>query len=86
MSPQDYVKCFGKLYLDSIALRSDDDYEVNEPQMDRFLDILSLFNEIKTVCGGTIHDLRFSPREEHGGITATFPLFDIYGKLFQNRI
>ena len=80
LEDQKYVGEFGKLYNQIMALRSDKDYVPNPPQMDKFLDLVQFFlNKKRESSEATVDPNGFSPRECHGGVTATFIVFDVSG-------
>lgn len=85
MSNSEYLKSFGKLYEKVIALRNDDDFLINEPQMVKFFEVYEFFtkaaNETDTA---KVEPIKLVPREEHGGITATFVVFDMYGEILED--
>lgn len=71
---------YGRLYNRIMALRKDSDYVVNAKQMDKFLDLVQYF--LKKSRGATdskVDPNGFSPKECHGGVTATFIVFDLMG-------
>lgn len=78
----DFVAKYGRLYNRIISLRKNEDFVVNPKQMDKFLDLVQFFIVKSKEAGGdsTVDPNGFSPREYHGGVTATFVVFDIYGE------
>lgn len=83
MTNEEYVKHIGELYSKVLSLRKDDDYVVNQPQMDKFVEVLEFFMDAARKSNGNIEPISLSPKEEHGGVTATFLVFDIYGEDIQ---
>lgn len=85
MDNNEYLKSFGKLYEKVIALRNDDDFLINEPQMVKFFEVYEFFTK---AAGETetakVEPIKLVPREEHGGITATFVVFDMYGEILED--
>lgn len=73
------VRRLGKLYEKIISLRDNDDYAINQPQMDKLIDVLNFFLDAAKKSGGEVDPVKLVPKEEHGGVTATFVVFDIYG-------
>ena len=72
---------FGRLYEAVMALRKNSDYVVNPVQMDKFLDLVSFFCKKAEEGDGDIVDASsFEPKQENGDVTATFQVFDIWGK------
>lgn len=80
MNKNDFISNLWKQYLDCIESRNPEDYVVNIPQMDKFLELLSFFKRIVGQdLGGYIEPLRLDPRAEHGGFTAFFPFVALSG-------
>lgn len=81
MDDQWFIKKFGQIYERVMALRSNDDYVVNPVQMDKFLDLVSFFmrkaNEYKE---DFVEIERTEQKQEFGGVTATFVVFDLHGE------
>lgn len=80
MTNEEYVKRLGKLYDKILSLRNDDDYAINQSQMDKLIEVLNFFLDATQKCTGKVEPVNLSPRAEHGGVTATFIVFDIYGE------
>lgn len=76
---EEYVKRLGQLYNKVLSLRDDDDFVVNQPQMDKLIEVLNFFLDATQTCTGKVEPVRLTPKAEHGGVTATFLVFDIYG-------
>ena len=77
---QDFVGKFGQLYNKVMALRKNEDYVVNPIQMDRFLDLVQFFiRKSKDASESSVETANFQPKECHGGVTATFIVFDLGG-------
>lgn len=76
---EELLKEAWELYEKEMASRSDDDYEVNEVQMKKFIDAYAFFSEACAKSGGEIEDMELVPHEETGGITAYFRVFYIHG-------
>ena len=78
---EDFVRSFGKLYLQILRQRRNEDYEVNPVQMDRFLEVLRFFeNKIDPEFDDGIEPFHLEAKEEHGGFNARFCVFDLYGE------
>ncbi len=78
MTDMEYVRHIGTLYQMTLSLRDDSDYVVNQPQMDKLLAVLDFFKEAVKDMDGILEAVDLRPKEEHGGITATFLVFHIY--------
>lgn len=83
LTNEEYVKRLGQLYEKILSLRSDDNYVINQPQMDKLIEVLNFFLDATRKCTGKIDPVKLTPRAEHGGVTATFLVFDIYGEDIQ---
>ena len=74
------ISNFGYLYERVMALRKNDDYVVNTPQMAKFLDLVTFFlNKQKEDPDIHVEAAEFQPKEQHGGVTATFIVADFTG-------
>lgn len=79
MTNEAYVQRLGQLYDKVLSLRDDDDYVINQPQMDKLVDVLDFFLDAAKKCEGTVEPVKLIPSAEHGGVTSTFVVFDIFG-------
>lgn len=76
----DFVGKFGRLYEKVMSLRKNEDYVVNPIQMDRFLDLVQFFiRKTEDASESSVDPRGFQPKECHGGVTATFIVFDLGG-------
>ena len=80
MTNEEYVRQLGMLYNATLSLRGDDDYIVNDPQMDKLCRAIAFFADQAVVLDGEVDPVALVPREEHGGLTATFVVFDLSGE------
>ena len=80
MTSEEYVRRLGVLYERIMSLRNDDDYVINQPQMDKLIEVLDFFLDSAKKNNGEVEPVALVPREEHGGVTATFIVFDVYGE------
>lgn len=83
LTNEEYVKRLGQLYEKVLSLRDDDNYVINQPQMDKLIEVLNFFLDAAQKCNGKVEPVKLTPRAEHGGVTATFLVFDIYGEDIQ---
>ena len=83
LTNEEYVKRLGQLYEKDLRLRDDDNYVINQPQMDKLIEVLNFFLDAAQKCNGKVEPVKLTPRAEHGGVTATFLVFDIYGEDIQ---
>lgn len=79
LSDEQIVKNLGKLYNIVLSLRKDDDYEINQEQMDKLCALYRFFLDSADKLDGKAELCKLVPKEEHGGVTATFLVFDVYG-------
>ncbi|MBO5036191.1 MAG: hypothetical protein J6D42_03835 [Clostridia bacterium] len=77
---EEFVQKLSCLYEYTMSLRNNDDYTVNQPQMDKFIKVLNFFNDYAEICDGFLEPVKLIPKEEHCGITAHFLVFDVFGK------
>ena len=78
-SDEEYVRRIGILYNQIMNLRKDDDYVVCRQQLDKFVEVLNFFIDMAEKSNGEVEPIELTPKEEVGGITATFLVFDLYG-------
>lgn len=78
MTNEKYVQRLSILYNKVLALRQDADYIVNQPQMDKLIAVLDFFLDAANDLDGKVDPVTLKPKEEHGGVTATFLVFDLY--------
>ena len=71
------------MYNEVIRLRKDEDFAVNQPQMDKFLAVIRFYLDMSEYLNGSIDEVSLVPTKEHGGVTATFQVFDLYGDQVQ---
>ena len=83
MTNEEYVSRLGKLYDKILSLRRDDEYIINQPQFEKLIEVLNFFMDSAKDGSGKVEPVKLIPREEHGGVTATFLAFDIYGEAVQ---
>lgn len=81
MTNEEYVRRIGIMYEKILELRKSGDYIVNQPQMDKLVDIYKLFLEIADDGPDEVEPFLMAPKEEHGGVTAHFVVFDVYGDM-----
>ena len=79
-----YVREFGELYQKVLKLRKDDEFDVDREQLIKFFEVYRFFTKAaKEIGDAHIEPIKLVPREEHGGITATFLVFDMYGDILE---
>lgn len=80
MSDEEFVKRIGQIYNNLLKIQKDEDYVINQPQMEKFCDIYGFLLETVKKCGGKVDKSVLVPREECGGINAYFTVLDIWGQ------
>ncbi|MBP3398291.1 MAG: hypothetical protein J6K75_00905 [Erysipelotrichaceae bacterium] len=60
--------------------RSNSDYEINEPQFEKFKEVLNFFTTLAQENKNTKVDVFLEPKQTVGGLTCTTYLLDFYGK------
>ena len=80
MTNEEYVARLGVLYNKIMSIRTDSDFVVNQNQMDHLVNIITFFLDAAKNLEGKVEKVKLVPREEHGGVTATFLVFDIWGE------
>lgn len=78
-SDEEYVRRLGVLYNQIMSLRKDNDYVVCRSQLDKFVEVLNFFIDMAEKSNGHVEPVELTPKEEVGGITAKFLVFDLYG-------
>lgn len=79
MSDAEIVARLSALYKIVMSFRKDDDYEVNQDQMDKLCRLYRFFLDAAGSLDGEAELTKLVPHEEHGGVTATFLVFDVAG-------
>ena len=75
-----FVKKFGEIYEEVLALRDNEDYVVNPVQMDRFLDLINYFMDRASEYDEDYVEIeKPEKKQEFGGVTATFVVFSLSG-------
>jgi len=78
-SDQEILKLVYDLYQDELRNRNFDDYEVNQKQMDKFVNAYGFFFRLAKEGRVSIEPIRFSPVETSGGIVVYTHYLDFYG-------
>lgn len=78
---RDFIENVYGIYEALMQQRDNADYVVNWPQAQKFYRVWKFFQEEADNTNGSYLDpLYLQPKEEHGGLTATFLVFDISGE------
>lgn len=80
---EDIARKIGKIYSSIINLRKDDDYVINQPQMEKFVELVEFFDYLANTNNGRLEKIILKPKEEHGDLTAIFLALDIWGEDIQ---
>lgn len=83
MSDLEFARRLGVMYNEVLSLRKDDDYAVNQPQMDKFLEVMRFFLDCEKEMTGKVDPVKLSPKEIHGDVTARFLVFDLFNDSVQ---
>lgn len=75
-----FIRKFGQVYESVMKLRQNEDYVVNAVQMDRFLDLVQFFIRKSKEYGDKVEVEKAEPKQEFGGVTATFVVFAVSGE------
>lgn len=80
LTDEEYVRRLGMMYDKILSLRKDSDYVVNQPQMDKLVELLDYFLTKAKALDGEVQKVNLKPAEIHGGVTAHFLVFDTHGE------
>lgn len=83
MTDEEYVARLGFLYHNILKARPADDYRINQPQLDKFVELLDFFLERAKALGGMIEPVQLCAPVTTGDLNAKFIVFDINGELVQ---
>ncbi len=83
MTNEQFVKKFGEEYSSLLEEASKFNYEVNEEQFAKLLDLVKFFKEYIKENGGSAEPVNLDPREIHSGLTVSFVVFNITGDEIQ---
>ena len=81
MSKSDFAKLkkLGILYNQLLAMHQDEDFVINQEQLDKLTEIVEFFTERCADGYGKIDRIDLNPKEWHGGVTVSFIAFYIHG-------
>lgn len=80
MTNEEFVRRFSILYNELRNLRKNTDYIINKPQLDKLTAIAEFFRDAAKKQGGKVKFEKLEPRDERGGVTAEFVVFDVHGE------
>ena len=80
MREAEEVMILGMIYEAVMEKERNGDYVADLEQFRRYEEALDFFSDIARKCGGEVEACELIPKERHGGITATFTVFDVYGE------
>lgn len=80
LTDEEYVARIGSMYDKILSLREDSDYVVNQPQMDKLVELLDYFIMKAKALDGVVQPVNLKPAETFGGVTAHFLVFDTHGE------
>ena len=64
-----------QIYEELMRERKNEDYVINNIQMQKMIDAYNFFTKIAKEHHGIMEPFRIVPKEEHGYVTGHFPLF-----------
>lgn len=79
LSNDDLAVRLGQLYNRVLELRTNADYVLNQPQMEKLIKVLSFFIEVADDEFDEVLEPEVIPSHQHGGVTANFIVFSIRG-------
>lgn len=75
------IRWFARMYEAEMNRRRNEDFEVNPEQMDKFLELLHFFRDkVDSDFDDGIEPFHMEAKEEHGGFSASFCVFDLCGE------
>lgn len=80
MTNEQFVKKFGKEYLITLKNAENKDFEINEIQFQKLINLCNFFKDYINENGGKAENICLNPAEIHSGITAEFTVFDVSGE------
>ena len=80
MTDAEFLTKLSALYKIVLSFRKDDDYEINQTQMDKLCNLYRFFLDTAGKLDGEVEPFKLVPKEEHGGVVAKFLVFDVYGE------
>lgn len=75
-----YVKTLSEMYKTALSLKENDDYVINQSQMDKLIETIDFFSNIAKKCDGEMKPVNLIPKEECGGVEFESIVFDIIGE------
>lgn len=75
-----FLTKLGKTYEDYLQHKNDFNFAIDEVQLKKLCGITDFLNNVALDCGGSVEPIELRPREEHGGVTANFTIFDVHGE------
>lgn len=79
MSPEEFAKMFADFYEEMIEDADSKDYEINDIQWKRLMDIVEVFYSVAEP-EDKVYPVKLIPQRIVGGATAEFILFHVYGE------
>lgn len=80
MTNEQFVKKFGKEYLITLKNTENKDFEINEAQLQKLINLCNFFRDYINENGGKADNVDLNHAEIHSGITAEFTVFDVSGE------
>lgn len=84
MSDDEIISFAFEALNEELANRNNEDYEVNQPQMDKYTELYRFFIRIAKETHAKIEPIRYAPKEEHGDFVIYFQYFYLFDKDVQD--
>lgn len=83
MEYQEYLEHAWKIYEQEMEALDDADFEVDQAQMQKFIESYGFFVKVAKTHGGVVEPFKIEPKRVNGGVTAYFTVFHLFGKELQ---
>lgn len=80
MTDEEFVRQIGRLHNLILSIRKDENYEINQSQMDKLVNLYKFFVSAQFGPEDNVRIENLVPAEEHGGVIATFLVFNVCGE------
>lgn len=80
MSDEEFAAAVYEVYNQINLVKKSSDYVVNQPQMDKFNELIDFFVKKAAEFGDEIQEIRANPVEEVGDVTVQFLVFSVNGE------
>lgn len=80
MDTDSFLVYTGKLYEELMAEANDEDYAIDETQLNKLLDIIEFLFDMCNKNNGAFEPCTLIPKRQHGGVTARFYMMSLAGE------